>query len=54
MRSKSERHKREWVFFINPKTDRVQYNEKCRNCIYECKQSYRAEILNCPTYAKRK
>jgi hypothetical protein len=54
VRSKSERHKQEWDFFINPKTDRIQYNEKCLSCAHEeCKQSFRARIVFCGTYMKK-
>lgn len=44
--SKSE--KAEWAFFIDEKTGRRTYNEKCRKCIYECKQSFRAQVVCCP------
>jgi len=50
----SERFKKEWAFFINPKTQKIQYNEKCTNCIQnDCKQSYRVKVVFCSDYKKK-
>ncbi len=50
----SKRQKQEWDFFINPKTGRRTYNELCRKCIHNCKQSYRTVIVSCRKFkAKR-
>ena len=48
--SKSKKWKVEWSFFLG--TDgRRKYNEVCRRCIHDCKQSLRTMILACPHYA---
>lgn len=44
----SKKAKQEWGFFIHPETKRRTYNALCRSCIYNCKQSYRAEVIECP------
>lgn len=36
------------IFFKNNKGE-VCYNEKCEECSKKCKQSYRAQIIFCPT-----
>lgn len=42
--SKSKKWKVEWSFFLG--TDgRRKYNEVCRRCIHDCKQSLRTMIL---------
>ena len=33
-------------FYVNQK-GKIEYNESCRNCPEECKQSFRAELLSC-------
>lgn len=40
------------TFFRN-KEGKIQYNNKCLHCKNECKQSYRATIVNCPLYKDR-
>ena len=50
----SKREKEEWAFFIDEKTGRRTYNDKCRKCIHECKQSFRAVIVNCPNYKSKR
>ena len=44
-------------FFLNDR-GRVAYNDLCRKCQHECKQSFRAVVIDCPHYlskrAKRK
>ena len=54
MNSRSKKERLEMDFFINPKTDKVQYNQKCLECIHYCKQSYRVKIVDCPYYEKKK
>ena len=46
--------KEEWDFFIDPSTGRRKYNDKCRQCVCECKQSYRATIVRCPKYESKR
>lgn len=43
----------EWSFFIGPNRRR-QYNELCRRCKGDCKQSFRAIILECPSYRSKR
>lgn len=51
--SKSRKWKLEWSFFLD--TDgRRKYNEVCRRCIYDCKQSFHAVILTCPHYISKR
>jgi len=53
MNSRGKKKRSEWDFFINPKTDKIQYNKKCLSCVYEdCKQSYRVKVVQCPFYEK--
>jgi hypothetical protein len=39
----------EWAFFINSK-GRRQFNKQCKRCKYDCKQSFRAEIVRCDKF----
>ena len=39
-----------WNFFLNPDTGRKNYNVLCRHCVEECKQSFRAVVVECPKY----
>lgn len=45
--------KREWDFFISPKTGRRTYNDLCRKCRNDCKQSFRAIVVCCPMYCSK-
>ena len=47
----SKREKKEWELFINPKTGRKNYNDLCRKCLRQCKQSYCTVIVYCPKFA---
>ena len=53
----SKKRKLELSFFLNDR-GRVTYNDLCRKCQHECKQSFRAVAIDCPCYlskrAKRK
>ena len=53
----SKKRKLELSFFLNDR-GRVAYNDLCRKCQHECKQSFRAVVIDCPHYlskrAKRK
>ena len=54
MKDYTEKYKREMAFFIHPKTCFVTYNKKCLRCIHDdCKQSYRVQVVFCPTYEKK-
>ena len=50
---RSQKWKKENAFYINPKTKKIQFNKKCRSCIRDCKQSYKAEIVKCPCYISK-
>lgn len=39
-------------FFRNEEGE-IQYNNKCLHCINDCKQSYKATIMQCPKYKDR-
>jgi len=41
---------RERIFFVNPKFNRVRYNEKCVYCQRACKQSYQVLLWFCRSY----
>lgn len=49
----SKRQKEEWAFFLNEKGRRV-YNELCRRCVRDCKQSFRATVVQCPKYRSKR
>ena len=53
----SKKRQLELSFFLNDR-GRVTYNDLCRKCQHECKQSFRAVVIDCPRYlskrAKRK
>lgn len=53
----SKKRKLELSFFLNDR-GRVAYNDLCRKCQHECKQNFRAVVIDCPHYlskrAKRK
>ena len=46
--------KREWAFFMSPKTGRRTYNDLCRKCRNDCKQSFRAIVVCCPLYCSKR
>lgn len=42
-----KKYKQEWQFFLDDR-NRMKYNELCKKCERECKQSFRAIIIDCP------
>ena len=50
----SKKLKQEWYFFISPKTGRRTYNDLCRKCRNDCKQSFRAIVVCCPMYCSKR
>ena len=48
----SKKKKEEMALFLNDKK-RISYNLKCRKCRHGCKQSYRAEVIECPIYERK-
>ena len=49
----SKSKKLEWSFFLNDR-GRMAYNTLCRRCIYNCKQSFRAVVIECPFYCSKR
>ena len=49
----SKHDKEEWNFFLNNR-GRITYNELCRKCERDCKQSFRATIIQCPEYNSKR
>ena len=49
----SKKDKQEWDFYLD-ENGRISYNELCRNCDRECKQSFRAIIVSCPEYNSKR
>ena len=41
----SNKRRLEWSFFLNDRS-RITYNELCRKCQHECKQSFRAVVVD--------
>ena len=50
----SKKAKQEWAFFLSPITDRRTYNNLCRKCLNQCKQSFRAVVVSCPKYHSKR
>ena len=38
------------LFLKQGKRRRIVYNQKCKECIHECKQGYRVEIVACKKF----
>ena len=51
--SRSKKWRLEWSFFLG-KNGRRTYNEVCKGCIHPCKQSFRADIIECPRYHSKR
>ncbi len=49
----SKRRRLEWSFFLDAH-NRTSYNRLCRACIRNCKQSFRAIIVICPSYRSKR
>ena len=49
----SKKLRLEWSFFLNDR-NRVTYNELCRRCRHDCKQSFRAVVIECPKYHSKR
>ena len=45
----SKKRKQEWALFLNDR-NRITYNELCRKCRNNCKQSFRCVVVYCPKY----
>lgn len=51
--SKSQKWKLEWAFFLDA-DGRRKYNDVCRRCVHDCKQSFRVIIVSCPAYKSKR
>ena len=49
----TKKQKEEWTLFLN-ENNRRQYNDVCRRCVHECKQSFRVEVVCCPNYLSKR
>lgn len=49
----SKKRKQELAFFLNDR-GRVAYNELCRRCRNDCKQSFRATVIECRKYKSKR
>ena len=43
---------REWEFFRD-ESGRIAFNPKCNECVKNCEQSFRAELVRCPVFVKK-
>ena len=43
----------EWSFFLNHR-NRIAYNALCRSCTRDCKQSFRAVVVDSPRYISKR
>lgn len=49
----SKSRKLEWSFFLNDR-GRITFNALCRKCVHDCKQSFRAVVIECPHYRSKR
>jgi len=49
----SKKYKQGWQFFLDER-NRMKYNDLCKKCEKECKQSFRAIIIDCPNERKKR
>ena len=47
--SRSKKWRLEWSLFLSEK-GRRKYNKVCKRCARDCKQSFRAVLVECPHY----
>ena len=45
--------KEEWAFFLDS-NGRKAYNDLCKKCVRECKQSFRVIVIYCPKYHSKR
>ena len=51
--SRSKHWKSEWEMFIGS-DGRRKYNPLCKKCARDCKQSFKAIIVDCPSYISKR
>ncbi len=49
----SNKRKQEWALFLNER-NRITYNDLCRRCANDCKQSYRSTVIQCRKYKSKR
>ncbi len=49
----SKKRKQEWALFLNYR-NRIIYNELCRKCQHDCKQSFRVSLIECPRFISKR
>jgi hypothetical protein len=49
----SKKRKQELAFFLNDK-GRISYNQLCKRCRNDCKQSFRATVIVCQNYISKR
>lgn len=49
----SKKRKQEWALFLNER-NRITYNELCRKCSNDCKQSFRCIVVLCLKYLSKR
>lgn len=49
----SRKRKQEWELFLNER-NRITFNELCRKCSNDCKQSFRCIVVHCPKYLSKR
>lgn len=51
----SKKYCNEYAFFIKSGTrKRLVFNKKCKKCVHDCKQSFRADLIACKNFEKKK
>ncbi len=49
----SKKKKQEYSFFLNDK-GRISYNDLCKRCQRNCKQSFRSMVVECRQYISKR
>ena len=48
----SNKKKTEWSLYLNER-NRITYNKLCKQCIKDCKQSFRCLVIQCPMFKRK-
>lgn len=48
----SKKRKMEWSLFLNHR-NRITYNDLCRKCVNNCKQSFRVTVALCRRFKRK-
>ena len=49
----SKKEKEKWQFFLDDR-GRKAYNDLCRKCVRDCKQSFRAIVVQCLKFKSKR